>query len=81
MYFTPSEVVLALQSAQPASKRPPSGTKGSIGLASVAISDEGAEATPATSIVRLQFIASDPNTVMSIGTTQSALLRCLSDYR
>ncbi|MEO8285000.1 MAG: SBBP repeat-containing protein [Chloroflexota bacterium] len=70
MYFTRSEVVLALHSAQPTSGRQASGAKGFAGLtsvASIAFSDKEADAKQMTSVVRLQFIGANPNTVMSSG--------------
>src|SRR5215203_5387365 len=61
MYFTPSEVVLALQAVQPASQRQPSEAKGSVRLASLVSSDTeaGTQQTTSPNIVRLQFIASN----------------------
>ena len=77
MYFTPAEVVLALQSAQPNSKRQPPGApspmKGSVRLASFSRPDKFTKANysanqqQATNVVRLQFIASNPDTEISSG--------------
>jgi hypothetical protein len=73
MYFTPSEVVLALQTGPAATERQPAGARGSVGLASPYLADNGGKASysagapPTTSVVRLQFIAANPHTVMSNG--------------
>lgn len=60
MYFTPPEVVLALQSGQLASERQSSCAQGSPGLATPARSEREAGTQETTSVVRLQFIASRP---------------------